>query len=93
MTRRDPRARSRRLRDEGPRRPAHGGDRRKAKQIQVTEADIEKGYDELAEQTGKNVAKMKAEYRDPKKREMLIGMILEDKILDLVEGAAKVTEA
>jgi trigger factor len=62
------------------------------KQVQVTEEDIEKGYVELAEQTGKNVAKLKAEYRDPKKRETLIGMILEDKILDLVEAAAKVTE-
>jgi trigger factor len=64
----------------------------KAKEVKVTEADIEKGYEELAEQTGKNVAKVKAEYRDPKKREMLIGMILEDKILDLIEGAAKISE-
>jgi len=62
------------------------------KQVQVTEQDIEKGYVELAEQTGKNIAKIKAEYRDAKKREQLIGMILEDKILDLIEGAAKVTE-
>lgn len=63
------------------------------KQVQVTEEDIEKGYVELAEQTGKNVAKIKAEYRDPKKRETLIGMILEDKILDLIEGASKVAES
>jgi trigger factor len=63
------------------------------KAVQVTEEDIEKGYVELAEQTGKNVAKVRAEYRDQKKRETLIGMILEDKILDLIEGAAKVTEA
>lgn len=65
----------------------------KLKEVKVTEADIEKGYTELAEQTGKNVAKVKAEYRDPKKREMLIGMILEDKILDLIEAAAKITDA
>lgn len=64
----------------------------KLKEIKVDNDDIEKGYNELAEQTGKNVAKLKAEYRDPKKREMLIAMILEDKILDLLEGAAKVTE-
>jgi trigger factor len=63
------------------------------KQVQVTEADIEKGYEELAEQTGKNVAKVKAEYRDQKKREMLIGMILEDKILDLIEAASTITDA
>ncbi|AKT40675.1 trigger factor [Chondromyces crocatus] len=65
----------------------------KAKEVKITDADIEKGYEELAEQTGKNVAKVKAEYRDPKKREILIGMILEDKILDMIEAAAKVTEA
>jgi trigger factor len=64
----------------------------KLKQVQVTPQDIEKGYEELAEQTGKNVAKVKAEYRDPKKQEMLIGMILEDKILDLIESASKITE-
>lgn len=64
----------------------------KAKAIKIGEPDIEKGYEELAEQTGKNVAKVKAEYRDPKKREMLVGMILEDKILDLLEGAAKIAE-
>ena len=62
------------------------------KEVKVTDEDIEKGYVELAEQTGKNVAKLKAEYRDPKKREMLIGMILEDKILTLIEDAAKVTD-
>lgn len=64
----------------------------KEKKIQINDADIEKGYVELAEQTGKNVAKVKAEYRDAKKREMLLGMILEDKILDLLEGAATVTD-
>jgi trigger factor len=63
----------------------------KLKSITVDNADLDKGYTELAEQTGKNVAKLKAEYRDPKKREMLIAMILEDKILDLLEGAAKVS--
>ena len=64
----------------------------KEKQIQVTDEDIEKGYVELAEQTGKNVAKVKAEYRDPKKRDVLVGMIIEDKILTLVEEAAIITE-
>ena len=65
----------------------------KAKSIMLTDADIEKGYAELAEQTGKNVNKVKAEYRDPKKQEMLRGMILEDKILDVIEGAAKIDGA
>jgi trigger factor len=64
----------------------------KEKELKIGDEDIEKAYVELAEQTGKNVAKLKAEYRDQKKREMLIGMILEDKILDLIEAAAKVDE-
>lgn len=64
----------------------------KAEQIKVTDEDVEKAYVELAEQTGKNVQRLKAEYRDAKKREVLIGMILEDKILDIIEGKATVTE-
>lgn len=62
------------------------------KGIKIEDADLEKGYAELAEQSGKNVAKIKAEYRDARKREMLVAMILEDKILDMLEGAATVTE-
>jgi trigger factor len=65
----------------------------KEAQIKVTEEDIEKGLGELAEQTGKQVAKLRVEYRDQKKREMLIGMIIEDKILDIIESKAKITEA
>jgi trigger factor len=65
----------------------------KANQMKVTEEDIEKGMAELADQLGQQVAKLKAEYRDPKKREMLIGMILEDKILDIIESKSKITEA
>lgn len=64
----------------------------KEQQIQITDADIEQGYTELAEQTGKQVAKIKAEYRDPKRREILIAMILEDKILDIIESKAKITD-
>lgn len=65
----------------------------KLKAITVTDEDIDKSYAELAEQTGKNPAKIKAEYAQKAKREQLIGMILEDKILDLIEGAAKISEA
>jgi trigger factor len=64
----------------------------KHKSIKVGEEDIERGCAELAEQTGKNVAKVKAEYRDPNKRQMLVGMILEDKVLDLLEQSATITE-
>jgi trigger factor len=65
----------------------------KEKALQVTGDDIEKGYAELAEQSGKNVAKIKAEYREKEKRDMLVGMILEDKVLDLLEKAAKISES
>ncbi len=64
----------------------------KEKSIALTSEDLERGYRELAEQTGKNVAKVKAEYRDAKKQEMLRGMILEDKILDVIEAAAKIAD-
>lgn len=57
----------------------------------VTDADIERAYTELAEQQGKNVNRIKAEYRDAKKREILIGMVLEDKILDIIEAKATFT--
>ena len=33
--------------------------------FKVTDEDIEKGIEELAAETGKNVAKVRAEYRDP----------------------------
>jgi trigger factor len=61
-------------------------------EMKVTEEDIEKGLAELAQETGKNVAKLRAEYRDKQKRDILIGMILEDKILDFLEGKSKITD-
>ena len=61
-------------------------------EMKVTEEDLEKGFLELAAETGKNVAKLKAEYREKQKRDILIGMILEDKILDFLEGKSKITE-
>ena len=64
----------------------------KSKKIQVTEDDVQKAYEELAEQTGQNINKIKVQYRDPKQREMLIGMILEDKVLTIIEEAAKIED-
>jgi trigger factor len=60
--------------------------------IQVTDDDIRKGIEELAAETGKNVAKVRAEYGDPQRRNILIGMILEDKVLNVIEAKAVVTE-
>ncbi len=61
-------------------------------EMKVTDEDMEEGIKELAEESGKNVAKMRAEYREKSKRDMLVGMILEDKILDLIESKAKITD-
>ena len=37
-------------------------------------------------------AKLRAEYRDPQKLEMLKLMILQDKVLDIIESKAKIEE-
>lgn len=60
--------------------------------IQIGNEEIEEGLKELAEQTGKNVAKLRVEYSDAKRREMLIGMILENKVLDIIEAKAKISD-
>lgn len=64
----------------------------KKENIQIGNEQIEEGLKELAEQTGKNVAKLRAEYSEPRKREMLVGMILENKVLDIIEAKAKITD-
>jgi trigger factor len=62
-------------------------------ELKVTDEDIQKGIGELAADTGKNVAKVRAEYNDPQRRQILIGMILEDKVLDIIEGKANIRVA
>jgi trigger factor len=64
----------------------------KAKGIQIGAPDIEEGLKGLAEQTGKNLAKVRAEYATQQKREMLVGMILENKVLDIIEEAAQIEQ-
>ena len=60
--------------------------------VTVDDKDIQKGMEELAVETGKNVAKVRAEYNDPQRRQILVGMILEDKVLDVIEGKATIRE-
>ena len=60
--------------------------------IQIGAEEIENGLKELAEQTGQNLAKLRVQYKDQQKREMLIGMILENKVLDIIEAKAKIEE-
>ncbi len=64
----------------------------KKENIKIGNEEIEEGLKELSEQTGKNVAKLRAEYSHPQRREMLVGMILENKVLDIVEAKAKITD-
>jgi trigger factor len=64
----------------------------KKEAIQIGNDEIEAGLKELAEQTGKNVAKLRVEYREQSKREMLVGMILENKVLDIIQSRAKIQE-
>jgi trigger factor len=61
-------------------------------EFKVTDDDIEKGLAELAQETGKNVAKLRVEYREKSKRDILIGMILEDKILDFIESKSQIKD-
>ena len=61
-------------------------------EFKVTDEDMEKGLAELAEETGKNVAKLRVEYREKSKRDILIGMILEDKILDFIETKSNIKD-
>ncbi len=60
--------------------------------MKIGDPEIEEGLTELAEQTGKNINKLRAEYREPRKRELLVGMILENKVLDLIESKAKIED-
>lgn len=60
--------------------------------FKVTEEDLEKGMHELAAETGKNVAKLRVEYREKSKRDILVGMILEDKLLEFIESKSKIIE-
>jgi trigger factor len=65
----------------------------KAQSIKIGEPEIEEALKELAAQTNKNIAKLRAEYRDKSKREVLIAMILENKVVDLIQSKAKITDA
>jgi len=59
-------------------------------EMKITDDDIQKGLQELAADSGKNIAKVRAEYQDPQRRQILIGMILEDKVLDVIERKANI---
>ncbi len=65
----------------------------KRNQVRIGDNEIEEALKELAEQSRQEVTRLRAEYKDPKKREMLIGMILENKVLELIQSKAVIEDA
>ena len=61
-------------------------------ELKVTDDDIAKAQSDMAAEQGKSLAKVKSEYAANDKRDMLVGMVLEDKILTLIESKATATE-
>jgi trigger factor len=59
--------------------------------IEVTEADLDAKFQEIAEHTGKHVAKVRADYQDAQ-RETLESQLLEEKVMALLTERAKVNE-
>ncbi len=59
--------------------------------IEVTEADVDAKFQEIADQTGKHVAKVRADYQDAQ-REALESQLLEEKVMALLTERAKVHE-
>jgi len=60
--------------------------------ITVNDADLNARMDEIAAESGRAVQRVRAEYRDGQKRDMLIGSVLEDKVVALVLSKATVSE-
>ena len=61
-------------------------------ELKVNDEDIAKAQSEMAAEQGKSLAKIKSEYAATDKRDMLVGMVLEDKILTLIESKATVSD-
>jgi trigger factor len=60
--------------------------------LTVTEQDLNDRLDEMAKESGKAVAKLRAEHRDAKKREALANAVLEGKVLALLLSKVTVSE-
>jgi trigger factor len=59
--------------------------------IDVGDEDVEKKLQELAEQSGKHVAKVRAEYQG-ERRESLQNQLLEEKLMDFILSKAQIKE-
>lgn len=59
--------------------------------IAVSPEDVEKRFAEIAEQSGKHVAKVRAEYQG-ERREQLLNQILQNKLLEYLMSRATITD-
>jgi trigger factor len=59
--------------------------------IDVTEADLDAKFQEIADQTGKHVAKVRADYQEAQ-RDALESQLLEEKVMALLTERAKINE-
>jgi trigger factor len=62
------------------------------KEIKLEAADVDKRLSEMAERSGKHIAKVRAELK-PEQREALEGQVLEEKLLEYLLGQATITES
>lgn len=63
----------------------------KAENIEVTPEELEKKLEEVAAEDGEPLAKVKARYRTPQSQIGLNGVIRNEKAMQIIENAAKVT--
>jgi trigger factor len=59
--------------------------------IEVSEADLDAKFQEIADQTGKHVAKVRADYQEAQ-RDALESQLLEEKVMALLTERAKINE-
>jgi trigger factor len=60
--------------------------------ITVSEEDLQGELEKMAAETGKAVQRLRVEYRDPKKRELLMAGVLEDRVLKVLLSRATITD-
>jgi len=59
--------------------------------IEVTEADLDAKFQEIAERTGKHIAKVRADFQEAQ-RDQLESQLLEEKVMALLTERAKINE-
>ena len=59
--------------------------------IEVSEADLDAKFQEIADQTGKHIAKVRADYQEAQ-RDALESQLLEEKVMALLAERAKINE-